>query len=319
MSLPSSKLDDIEESIAKLLLEKSLILSKELADTQDMFQSVKSSYCKNQSSSHDHTAFNSKSYPLYSSKKLPRNNVTKLSIPCVLVAGLILFFGSTNHIAGFISNPIFDDDKNILTSGYVVQNLKGDTVGLFHSWNIPESRTLYVNIVNSNILDDDKIQIIKDVVLSEKSVKLSSNSNASLYFYGWKGAINQASLIPTKYTIPSSFTVTENDSTNGDISIILSTLESPDGYSGFTKSTVEDGHILKSVVTIYKANQLSSAELETITRHELGHALGVIHSSNQNDLMYPQISAEPPLISECDVSALQSLYDGHSQKAVCEV
>ena len=225
-----------------------------------------------------------------------------------------------------LSSSIVTDDKEVMKSGYVIQNLKGDTIDTFHSWDIPKERTLYVNIVNPNILDDDKVQIIKDVILSEKTILLDDSlfhkalpGSQSTYFLGWSGALKQASQTPTKFTIPTSFSISDS-STNGDITVILSTLESPDGYSGFTRSTVENNQILKSTITIYKADQLSSAELETIIRHEFGHAVGLIHSSDPYDLMHSTIETNYPFISNCDVSAITHLYDGNANdKAVCEI
>jgi len=229
---------------------------------------------------------------------------------------------------------VFSSDLNsslvtndgVMKSGYVIQNLKGDTIDTFHSWDIPKERTLYVNIVNPNIIDSDKVQIIKDAILSEKTVSLDDSlfhkalpGSQSTYFLGWSGALKQASQTPTKFTIPTSFSISDS-STNGDIAIILSTLESPDGYSGFTRSTIENNQILKSTITIYKANQLSSAELETITRHEFGHAVGLIHSSDPYDLMHSTIETNYPFISNCDVSAITHLYDGNANdKAVCDI
>ena len=229
---------------------------------------------------------------------------------------------------------VFSSDLNsslvtndgVMKSGYVIQNLKGDTIDTFHSWDIPKERTLYVNIVNPNVIDNDKVQIIKDAILSEKTVLLDDSlfhkalpGSQSTYFLGWSGALKQASQIPTKFTIPTSFSISDS-STNGDIAVILSTLESPDGYSGFTRSTVENNQILKSTITIYKADQLSSAELETIVRHEFGHAVGLIHSSDPSDLMHSTIETNYPFISNCDVSAITHLYDGNDNgKAVCEI
>jgi hypothetical protein len=213
-----------------------------------------------------------------------------------------------------------------MKSGYVIQNLKGDIIDTFHSWDIPKERTLYINIVNPNVVDNDKAQIIKDAILSEKTVLLDDSlfhkalpNSQSTYFLGWSGALKQASQTSTKFTIPISFSINES-SRNGDIAIILSTLESPDGYSGFTRSTVENNQILKSTITIYKADQLSSADLETITRHEFGHAMGLIHSSDPYDLMHSTIETNYPFISNCDVSAITHLYDGNANdKAVCEI
>jgi len=247
----------------------------------------------------------------------------------VSILGILIIFPLL-FVSAFLgndlnSNLVINDDKRVMTGGYVVQNLKGDTIGLFHSWDIPKERTLYVNIVNPNVIDPDKIQIIKDVILSEKTVSLDNSifhkglpGTSSTYFLGWNGALKQASQTPTKFTIPTSFSISES-STNGDISIILSTLESPDGYSGFTKSTVENNQIFKSVITIYNANQLSSADLETITRHEFGHAVGLIHSSDPTDLMHPTIETNYPLISDCDISAITHLYDGNVDKVICEI
>jgi len=61
------------------------------------------------------------------------------------------------------------------------------------------------------------------------------------------------------------------------------------------------------------------AALETIVRHELGHALGLAHSTATEDLMYPIIKTNFPYISECDVSAMEKLYDGaNTSEVICE-
>ncbi|MCE9616809.1 MAG: hypothetical protein K8Q88_00385, partial [Nitrosarchaeum sp.] len=118
------------------------------------------------------------------------------------------------------SSPVTDDNM-VMKSGYVIQNLRGDTIDLFHSWVIPKERTLYVNIVNPDVIDNGKVQIIKDVILSEKTVLLDNSifhkaplDSKSTYFLGWSGALKQASQTPTKFTIPTSFSISES-SING--------------------------------------------------------------------------------------------------------
>lgn len=247
----------------------------------------------------------------------------RLTVLGILIA---LPFLLVSVFSSDLNSSLVTNDKEVMKSGYVIQNLKGDVIDTFHSWNIPQERTLYINIVNPTVLDNDKIQIIKDAILSEKTILLDDSifhkalpGSQSTYFLGWSGALKQASQTPTKFAIPTSFSITEG-STNGDIAIILSTLESPDGYSGFTRSTVENNQILKSTITIYKADQLSSVELETIVRHEFGHAVGLIHSSDPYDLMHSTIETNYPFISGCDVSAITHLYDGNANdKAVCEI
>ncbi|MBI3253927.1 MAG: hypothetical protein HYZ56_04395, partial [Nitrosopumilales archaeon] len=91
-----------------------------------------------------------------------------------------------------LDSSLVTDDNVVMKSEYVIQNLRGDTIDLFHSWVIPKERTLYVNIVNPNIIDNDKVQIIKDVILSEKTVSLDNSifhkapiDSKSTYFLGW--------------------------------------------------------------------------------------------------------------------------------------
>jgi hypothetical protein len=46
----------------------------------------------------------------------------------------------------------------------------------------------------------------------------------------------------------------------------------------------------------------------TVTAHEIGHALGLSHSGNANDLMYPYYTGEKTWLSASDIANIQSLY-----------
>ena len=318
MSIANTQnLTEINKKIEYLLKEKSVVLEDELKTTDEVLKRIKTKY-QRYCSSESKTNSTYHKGNIISGKYKP---VTFLGILIIFPLLLLTTFSSNDLNSSIVTN----NDNNVMKSGYVIQNLKGDTIDLFHSWDIPKERTLYVNIVNPNVISNDKVQIIKDVILSEKTVSLDNSifhkappDSKSTYFLGWNGALKQASQTPTKFTIPTSFSINES-SANGDISIILSTLESPDGYSGYTRSTVDNNQIFKSVITIYKANQLSSTELETITRHEFGHAVGLIHSSDPSDLMHPTIETNYPFISDCDISALTHLYDGNVDKVICEI
>ena len=112
--------------------------------------------------------------------------------------------------------------------------------------------------------------------------------------------------------------IIESPTGAGDITIRLTSDESGDGYSGFTKSIADSSQhqILKSQITIYKADKLSNEQFKTILRHEFGHALGLAHSSDPEDLMHATIQTEYPYISQCDIDAIKSLYNGNGKSQV---
>jgi len=140
------------------------------------------------------------------------------------------------------------------------------------------------------------------------------------YYLGWTGSLKGAAeLYPTKYPIPNNFDIIESKRGEGDILILLSKFKNTDGYSGYTKSTVDGNEILKISITIYDVNNLSKSQLSTIIRHEMGHALGLAHSTAPEDLMAAKITTNFPYISECDVSAIAALYNGNIEGQVtCE-
>lgn len=220
-------------------------------------------------------------------------------------------------------------DLGNVKSHYIIQNLKGDMIDTWISWQIPYEKTIYVNIVQNKHLTDEIYDVIEEVIVSEKTLKIDDSrmnkgpkGNTSTYFLGWVGALKEASKSTTKNTIPVTFEIISDPNTSkGDIIIKLTDLSHGDGYAGYTKTIADATHnqILKSEITIYDIDKMHNNNIKVIMRHELGHAFGLAHSTAPEDLMAPKITTNYPYISPCNIDAIVFLYDdGKRSKIICE-
>jgi len=241
--------------------------------------------------------------------------------------GFLILMVAIVPIAFFITHdfnsvPTRDSNSEFRTS-YLIDNLQGDIVETWVHWNIIDSERVTVNIVDADLVSAEKITAIKNAILSEKAVQIDDyllhkapRGTSSTYYEGWQGAILAASKNPTEFYIPRNFVVLESARGEGDITIQLLNENNSDGYTGYTKSTVEKNQILKSTITIYNVDELSADQLNTVILHEFGHALGLGHSTAPEDLMAPTITTAYPYISGCDIDALSALYDGKTSSDV---
>lgn len=164
--------------------------------------------------------------------------------------------------------------------------------------------------------------------MSEQSIEIDDSllqkgpkGSTSIYYVGWEGALKQAAKTTTQLSIPQNFQVMETTRGEGEITIMLTGEKSGDGYSGYTKSIADStqNQILKSTITIYEVDKLTDDQFVIILRHELGHALGLAHSTAPEDLMAPTIKTQYPYISDCDIDSIVKLYDGGKKsQVICE-
>ncbi len=206
----------------------------------------------------------------------------------------------------------------------LIENLRGDTVDTWKSWRLIGT-SMNVNIVNPRGMDESKIDVIIDAITSDESINIDDSishkgpkGTSSSYYNGWSGALKQVSDIETKFNIPTNFNVNKSYDGEGDIIITVSNLKDSDGFTGYTKSIVDGNEIVKSFITIYDVSNLTDEELSTIVRHEFGHALGLGHSTAPEDLMAPTIDMTIPYISQCNIAAIEDLYNGIQGSTVCE-
>lgn len=211
-------------------------------------------------------------------------------------------------------------------TGYLVQNQQGTLVNTWVAWNIVPSRILSVDIVNSAGVANDKIDAIKQAILSEKVIRIENNKvnkgpagTFSTYYVGWEGALKKAYENKTSRYIPLNFDVKQDNSGQGDIVIALTNDSSPDGYTGLTRSVSDQHQILRSAITIYGTNNLRVEQVAAIVRHEFGHSMGLAHSNDTDDLMHATIETQYPYVSGCDMKAVSGLYNGkESSNVICQ-
>jgi len=211
---------------------------------------------------------------------------------------------------------------------YTIQNLRGDIIDTYLSWRLVDGATLAINILNADKFDDDVIDTVKKTILSEEILEIDNSllhkgpkGTTSLLYVGWQGAMTAAAETETLLYVPNKFNIITSKGGEGDITIELSKSRNADGFAGWTNSIADasQNQILKSRITIFDVENISLSALETVTRHEMGHALGLAHSSDPEDLMYPIIETNFPYASECDVDAMIGLYDGgNTSEVICE-
>ncbi len=245
----------------------------------------------------------------------------------LLVAFVFIVVLTISGVFYVIYLPPFYDLGEVKTA-FVIQNLRGDTVDTWVSWKIQPEDPFHIHVVDSDELTEARLKIINDVINSKEMIIIDDSllhkgpkGTSSFYYLGWRGALESLSDIKTKYVIPKNLHYVMTDKGDGHVVIRLSDLKNSDGYLGYTKSYVdeENRQILKSIITIYDINNISDEQLSIILRHEIGHSLGLGHSTAPEDLMAPQISTPYPYISECALRALVDLYNGNEKSQfVCE-
>ena len=214
------------------------------------------------------------------------------------------------------------------STGYTIQNLKGDTIQTYLSWRLVEGDTIRVNVLNADKYDPKILEVITKTILSEKELEIDNSflgkgpkGTTTIMYEGWTGALQAAAATETSLFVPVNFEVIQSKSGEGDITIELTNSANADGFAGWTNSIADSSQnqILKSRITIFSVDSMSTAAIETVIRHELGHALGLAHSTATEDLMYPTIKTNFPYISDCDVDAMVGLYDGgNTSDVICE-
>lgn len=160
--------------------------------------------------------------------------------------------------------------------------------------------------LNPRYATDERIESINEVIFSQEVLSIDDNlmhkgppGVKTDYYLGWELALNQVQ--DTSLT----FDVSHNP---GDISINL-----------FKHKSGSSGQIFfyedRSVINIYDVDNWTPNSLQTIIRHELGHAFGLGHNSGPEELMHERIDGTYPYISSCNIMALSQ---NNMTSIICE-
>jgi len=320
-----SNLMSIEEEQIRLLKRKAQSLKSELDKTNSQINnSSQKNYHFDDFTKTSKIDKRNTLKPSFDTSNLIQN-ITKKHV--LFLSSVILLVFSVSIIDG--QYPIFNSESKeplMMKTKFVIENLRGDTIDTMKSWRLLPGELLNVNISNNDILTIEQQSAVNKAIMSTDSIQLDDfmvnrgfQGSESTYYLGWAGAMSAAKQTETVYSIPTNYTIVHSSNGEGNIVIKFSNMIDTDGFSGYTRSVLDNGEILKSYITIYNVDELEASELATILRHEFGHALGLGHSTDPEDLMAPIILTDFPFISECNVDAMISLYDGNeSSQAVCE-
>ncbi len=247
-------------------------------------------------------------------EKTGKNTAYAVLLVSFVVAGILSFY---------MYEELFQPSSALTPGRFIIENLKGQPINTWAAWYVPKESALHVSIVNSNLLPKEKINVIKNAILSEETVETSKSAPAGtsikhVYYAGWKGALKKTNEKETSWYIPKDFEIEESDKPVGKILIILSKSSQESGAFAITRSIADENNhqILKSFVTIYDVENLNDKELSSIVRHEFGHALGLPESAKEDS--YHKIEQATSYISECEMEGISSLYDEQNPVSVCE-
>lgn len=169
-------------------------------------------------------------------------------------------------------------------------------------WKEVKDNTIPVLIIRDTNVSEKRADIVEDVINSKETI----NSERKL-FQGWNEGIKEISKL-FGVTVPSLQIQYKLNSTES-ITIYLMEKTNNEEYDGYTNLFYDqNGKIQKALVKIYNVDELDDIQLESIVRHELGHALGLGHTDAKNDLMQSIIDVNHATISLLDLQAFVRLY-----------
>ena len=254
------------------------------------------------------------------------NNITNYLL-IGLIAVMIVGFTSINYKT--TEGSVISEAEGLpeaLQSQYTLQDSSGNILST--NAKLEPKMNFVIHIKNTMAYPEHKIDAIKDAIISTETIEVPNNyleiqptNGTTTYFKGWLGAgINLRQTFGIADGKPPTVEFVDFPE-NADVIIIPTDHRSGDGSLGWTNSVIDDDtrKIIRSSITIYQFDQLTSDQIGVIMRHEGGHAVGLGHSTDPKDLMYPTVETEYPYISPCDIlGRVAVIYEKTDSDVVCD-
>ncbi len=165
-----------------------------------------------------------------------------------------------------------------------------------NSW-ISSDEFIPVIIKSDDYVTKEHLNSINNVIYSNK-IQIEDSEK---YYFGWNIAIKDHEEI-TNQKIPK---LEIKEEVKNVRHIVINLTSDPNIIlDGHTKLYFKNDSITHAEINIYNLEQFEKRDLESLLRHEFGHALGLGHTTNPWDLMYPSISIKQDLISNFDLDRL---------------
>lgn len=183
-------------------------------------------------------------------------------------------------------------------------------IGLIGFWNYTLHHFVTVaidgrNIVNTSMLENDTRQVI----MGDTDTSSSHYNNSKREYSSWNDLISVVDKSANK--VP--YLRMADNTSSVDILVIL-TNEPNDQALGRTKVTLGENHeIVFAEITIFDADNLyERGQFSAVLKHEIGHALGLSHSTADDSVMHSGLlienNKEAGQIGSCEFSGMLALY-----------
>ena len=251
------------------------------------------------------------------------NTLTNSLLIGVIVIAVVGF--SITYVTNLeTTEPI--EDEITLNTGFQVQNLKGDSLSTYIGWKAKTKILYYIDGADRH--PEEKIQAIHDVILSDETIEVPNKllhkfpvDGTTTFYKGWIKVANELRAFTDK--AGGEPVIMEHVKTKAVADVIIELINNPhpEGYSGWTTSVVDQstGQVVQSKITLYNFDKLSVGQVEVLMRHEAGHVIGLAHSTDPDDLMYPVIQTNFPYISPCSIVSLKAVQlEEFKTKIICD-